>query len=94
MKTRVLTVHVPLPLAQKVENLASHLGRSRGWIINQALITWVEREEMRYRLTPEALADVDTGQVTDHQAVQAWADGLGKPMQTNLGRSRPGRIRG
>lgn len=28
------------------------------------------------RLTLEALADVDSGRVIDHQAVQAWADSL------------------
>jgi predicted transcriptional regulator len=34
-----------------------------------------EKEERR-RWTLEALADVDAGQVIDHQAVQAWADSL------------------
>ena len=57
--------------------LASRLERSRGWIMKQALSAWVEQEEERSRLTREALADVDAGQVIDHQAVQAWADSLG-----------------
>jgi predicted transcriptional regulator len=91
MRTRVLTVHIPLPLAQKVEKLAGRLGRSRGWIVNQALASWLEREEAQYRLTLEALADVDVGRVTDHQAVQTWADGLSELMRTSLRRSRPGR---
>ncbi|MDC0687073.1 hypothetical protein POF53_05680 [Mitsuaria sp. RG] len=34
-----------------------------------------EKEHMR--LTLEALADVDTDCVIDHQAVQAWVDSLG-----------------
>ena len=34
------------------------------------------REEERSRLTLEALDDVTSGQVIDHQAVQAWADSL------------------
>ncbi len=33
-------------------------------------------EDERDRLTQEALADVDSGQVIDHQAVLAWADSL------------------
>ena len=33
-------------------------------------------EEERRRLTLEALAEVDAGHVIDHQAIQAWADGL------------------
>lgn len=75
--TRVLTAHVPISLAEKVDQMASRLERSRGWIMKQALSAWIEQEEERNRLTREALADVDAGRVMDHQAVQAWADSLG-----------------
>ena len=74
--TRVLTAHVPLPLANKVDQMASRLERSRGWIMKQALSAWIAQEEERDRLTQEALADVDAGHTIDHQAVQAWADSL------------------
>jgi predicted transcriptional regulator len=74
--TKVLTAHVPLPLAEKVDQLAARLERSRGWIVKQALVAWVDQEEERSRLTREALADVDAGRLIDHQAVQAWADSL------------------
>ena len=75
-ETRVLTAHVPIPLAEKVDQIAARLERSRGWIMKQALSAWIEQEEDRSRLTREALADVDAGHVIDHQAVQAWADSL------------------
>jgi predicted transcriptional regulator len=74
--TKVLTAHVPLPLAKKLDEIAARMERSRGWIIKQALSAWIEQEEERRRLTLEALADIDTGRVIDHQAVQAWADSL------------------
>ena len=77
MNTKVLTAHVPLPLAEKVDQLAARLERSRGWIVKQALSAWVDQEEERRRLTLEALADVDVHKVIDHQAVQAWASSLG-----------------
>ncbi len=76
METKVLTAHVPIALARKVDQLAERLERSRGWIVKQALNAWVDQEEERHRLTLEALADVDAGHVVDHQAVQAWADSL------------------
>ncbi len=44
--------------------------------MKQALSAWVEQEEDRYRLTLEALDDVDSGRVIDQQALQAWADNL------------------
>ena len=76
-KTKVLTAHVPIEMSEKVDQMASRLERSRGWIVKQALSAWLDQEEERSRLTKEALADVDSGQVIDHQAVQAWADSLG-----------------
>lgn len=76
-ETKVITAHIPLPLADKVDQLASRLERSRGWIVKQALSAWVDQEEERNRLTREAMADVDAGRVIDHQSVQAWADSLG-----------------
>jgi len=74
--TKVLTAHVPLSLAEKVDRMAERLERSRGWIMKQALSAWLDQEEERERLTREALADVDAGRVVDHRAVQAWADSL------------------
>lgn len=74
--TKVLTAHVPLPLADKVDQMATRLERSRGWIMKQALSSWIAQEEERDRLTRDALADVDAGLVIDHLAVQAWAERL------------------
>ena len=76
MTTKVLTAHVPLPLAEKVDQMAVRLERSRGWIVKQALTAWIDQEEERRRLTLEALTDVDIGQLVDHQSVQSWADSL------------------
>jgi predicted transcriptional regulator len=75
-ETRVMTAHVPIPLADQVDLLAIRLERSRGWIVKQALSIFVEQEEHRYRLTLEGLADVDAGRTVDHAAVEAWAASL------------------
>jgi predicted transcriptional regulator len=78
----VLTAHIPLLLAEKVDHLAARLDRSRGWIVKQALSAWIDQEEERQRLTLEALADVDAGRVIDHQTIQKWAESLSteKPL--------------
>ena len=74
--TKVLTAHIPLQMAEKVDQMAVRLERSRGWIMKQALSAWIDQEEERSRLTQEALTDVEAGRVIDHQSVQAWADSL------------------
>ncbi len=75
-ETKVLTAHVPLTLADKVDAMAARLERSRGWVMKQALAAWVDLEEERHRLTLEALADVDSGSVIDDKAIRAWAESL------------------
>jgi len=50
-KTKIFTAHIPIQLAERVDQMAA-------------------------RLTQEALADVDAGNVIDHQVVQAWAESL------------------
>lgn len=76
METKVLTAHVPIELAEKVDELAARLERSRGWIVKQALAAWIDQEEERRHLTLEAMAEVDLGRTVGHQSVLAWADGL------------------
>jgi predicted transcriptional regulator len=74
--TKVLTAHVPLPLAKRIDLLAEQLERPRGWVVKQALSAWADREEERHRLTLEGLADVDGGRLVDHQTMRTWADSL------------------
>jgi predicted transcriptional regulator len=76
METKVFTAHVPLALAEKVDQIAARLERPRGWIVKQALSAWVGEEEERRRLTLEALADVDAGNLIDHQDVLDWSSSL------------------
>ncbi len=82
MHTKVLTAHVPIPLAEKIDQIAARMERSRGWIVKQALSAWVDQEEERRRMTLEGMADVEAGQVIEHQSVLAWAESLStnKPL--------------
>ena len=77
MTTRVMTAHIPVELAEKVDALAERMERPRGWIVKQALAAWVSDEETRDRLTREGLAAVDAGDVIDGETVSAWVNSLG-----------------
>lgn len=59
--TCVMTAHLPVALAEQVDHLAARLERSRGWGVEQALAAYIEREAERYRLTLDAMADVEAG---------------------------------
>lgn len=79
MDTRVVTAHIPIELAEQVDELAVRLDRPKGWIVKQALVSWVALEAKRQQLTLEGLADVDGGRVVDHASINAWAKSLDKP---------------
>ena len=76
--TRVVTAHLPADLAEKLDGLAERLDRPRGWIVREAIASFVALEEKRHRLTLEALADVHAGRTLGHAEIELWAEGLGK----------------
>jgi len=80
MSTRVVTAHIPSELAEQIDQLAERLDRPKGWIVKQALMSWVELEAKRHQLTLEGLADVDAGRLVDHAAIDAWAKNLDKSV--------------
>jgi predicted transcriptional regulator len=82
MDTRVVTAHLPTELAEKLDDLAERLDRPKGWVVKEAVASFVALEEKRHRLTLEALADVDRKRTLDHAEVEAWAAGLVKPKRS------------
>ena len=78
MDTRVVTAHLPADLARKLDGLAERLDRPKGWIVKEAIASFISLEEKRFQLTLEALADVDSKRTVDHAEVEAWVEGLSK----------------
>ncbi len=76
MQTRTVTAHIPVELAQQIDDAAERLERPRGWIVKQALMNWVSLEERRHQMILEALKEVDEGKFVEHEAIEKWAAGL------------------
>ncbi|MFM9890759.1 MAG: CopG family ribbon-helix-helix protein [Rickettsiales bacterium] len=77
-QTRVITAHVPIALAKKIDKLAAQMERPRGWIVKQALANWADAEEWRHEQTLVALAEIDAGKGISHEEMVKWAKTLGK----------------
>ena len=73
MQTRVVTSHLLAELAEKLDGLAERLDRPKGWIVKEAIASYVALEEERRRMTLEALADVKAGRAYEHAEIEAWA---------------------
>lgn len=74
--TRVITAHIPVEMAEKIDELAANHDRSRGWIVKQALAAIIEQEESRHQMILQGLADVDTGRVVEQADVLKWVNSL------------------
>jgi predicted transcriptional regulator len=77
METRVITAHIPIDLAEKVDAAAERMERPRGWIVKKALAAWIEEDELRDQLTREAMAQARSGLGIDGEDIKAWAASLG-----------------
>lgn len=75
-ETKVLTAHVPIELAQKVDSLAENSERSRGWIIKRALTEYVERAELRHAMIQEGLDAVERGETLSNAEATNWLKNL------------------
>ncbi len=83
MPNKVLTAHVPAPLADEVERLAKRMARSPDWVVEQALGAFVDREERRHAMTVEGMADVDAGRFVSQAEMEAWVEGLERGLASS-----------
>jgi predicted transcriptional regulator len=70
--TKVVTAHLPEDLADKLDSFAETRERSRGWVMKQALRSYIEWEEEKDRLTLEAIEDIERVGTIPHEEVVAY----------------------
>jgi predicted transcriptional regulator len=88
--TKVVTAHLPEELAAKLDGFAEKNERSRGWVMKEALQSYIEWEEEKDRLTVEALERAERVGFIPHEEVVAWAHSLS--TETPLPAPKPRKI--
>jgi predicted transcriptional regulator len=83
--TRVVTSHIPEDLAERLDDYADEMERSRGWIMKQALASWLDWEDEKLRLSREALEEARQVGFIPHEEVVAYF----KSLDTNNPLPRP-----
>lgn len=71
----VTTVRLQADVEQHLDEIASRLQRSKGWVINQALSEYIEKqrvEQERWQQTLEAMESAAQGKVVDANEVHDW----------------------
>ena len=67
---RVVTANLPEELLSRMDEVAKRIDRTKSWIVRQAVSEWLGDEERRYRLTLEALSDVDEGRMVTQKEIE------------------------
>ena len=84
----VTSVRLEDDLQERLERLAERERRTRGWLINDAVRDYLEREERRverYRQGLEALEEIEAGAPTVdgdrvHEWIESWGTDAEKPV--------------
>ena len=74
------SVRMPDELMRRLDEIATKLRRSKGWVIKDAVQQYLENEEqkaIRHQETLEALDDVNAGRVLDGEEVLDWMESWG-----------------
>ena len=86
----VTTVRLQAEVEQQLEAIASRLRRSKGWVINQALSEYIEKqllEQERWKQTLEAMESAAQGKVVDSSEVHSWLKSWGTENEQDAPRS-------
>lgn len=80
----VTTVRLQAEVEQHLEAIANKLHRSKGWVINQALTEYIEKQQLeqeRWNQTLEAMESATQGKVVDANEVHAWLNSWGSDKE-------------
>ena len=86
----VTTVRLQAEVEQRLEAIASRLNRSKGWVINQALSEYIEKQQLeqeRWKQTLEAMESAVQGKVVDASEVHGWLNSWGSKKELDAPRS-------
>lgn len=86
----VTTVRLQAEIEQQLEAIASSLNRSKGWVINQALSEYIDKQQLeqeRWNQTLDAMESAAQGRVVNASEVHRWLNSWGTENEQDAPRS-------
>ncbi len=71
-KTAVITTRVSAETAELLDKLAARLGRSRAWVVEQAIKRYVEEELEYLAFIQVGIDSADRGELVSQEDMEAW----------------------
>lgn len=76
----VTTVRLQLEVEEQLDEIASRLQRSKGWVINEAVAEYIDKqkvEQERWQQTLDAMESAAQGKLVDANEVHNWLSSWG-----------------
>jgi predicted transcriptional regulator len=80
----VLSVRVSASLKNQLEYLSRSTKRSKAYLTNEALSTYIHKNAWRAKEIHDAIKEADNGMFVTHEAMVTWADALGTRREYTL----------
>lgn len=74
---RVVTAQLPDDMIQTLDNLSEREGRSKSWLIREALEDYLAKQKELEKLTTEGLEAARSGDIVEYSEVTAELDQWG-----------------
>lgn len=86
----VTTVRLQAEVEHQLEAIANRLHRSKGWVINQALSEYIDKQQLeqdRWKQTLDAMESAAEGKVVNASEVHNWLRSWGTENEQDAPRS-------
>ncbi len=86
----ITTVRLQAEVEQQLAVIAKRLDRSKGWVINQALSEYIDKQQLeqdRWKQTLDAMESAAQGKVVDASEVHSWLNSWGTDNEQDAPRS-------
>ena len=86
----ITTVRLQAEVEQQLAVIAKRLDRSKGWVINQALSEYIDKQQLeqdRWKQTLDAMELAAQGKVVDASEVHSWLNSWGTDNEQDAPRS-------
>lgn len=71
-----VTTQLPDEMANELNQIAESEGRSKSWVIREAIADYLVKQDEIHKMTLEGLADIEAGRVIPHEEIvkkfQQW----------------------
>ncbi len=76
-ESTLISVRVPVDVAQRLTALAEATDRSKSYLAAQAIEEYLSIQEWQLKAVEEGIREADAGELVDHERVIEWINSLG-----------------